>query len=123
MGGLCSQETVPVIVTGEDFALDVFMTKDSTNQPFDLSGATEIIAVLPNNDGSFLEKKLTTGGIVLVSGPGGNFTILGTPVESKLLKPNNATSLDIRITIGGKLTIVVIENAINVIPPAYPDAP
>lgn len=127
MGGICTvQKSVPVIVRGEDIVLDVFLTKDNSNQPFDLTLATQIVAVLPNQEGSsplFLEKTLTGGGIVVVSGPGGNFQILATAAQTKILAVNEATSLDVRLTIGGKLTIVVIQNAINIVDPAYPAAP
>lgn len=127
MGGICSvQKTVPVIVRGEDVVLDVYLTQDNSNQPFDLTLASQIMAVLPNQEGNspaFLEKTLTGGGITLVSGPGGHFQVTATAAESKVLAVNEATSLDIRITIAGKLTIVVIQNAINIVDPAYPAAP
>lgn len=123
MGGNCTQgKNMPVLVTGEDFAIDVYLTQDGTNQPFDLSAASQITAILPNADGSFLTKTLGGGGIILVSGAGGHFQVVGNTTDSGGLAPNQATALEIQFVIGGKLTIVNINNAINVVPPAYPGA-
>ena len=120
------QQSNPIstIVTGEDCVLNVYLKQGDNGQPFDLSSVSEIVAILPNaDDTTFLECKLSTSSIILVSGPGGFFQVIITAAQSALLLTGPTIALDVRFTIAAKLTKVVIQNAVAIISPAYPTAP
>lgn len=118
------ESPLPTVVLGEDKTLDVKLKNKITRDPIDLTAATEIVAILPNADSTtFLEKKLSTAGVVLINGPTGHFQIIISASESSLLSIGSSVYIDIRFTIGGKLTKVVIKDAITIISPAYPTAP
>ena len=123
----CSKEPcVPTVIMGEDKTLDVKLTSDTTGDPLDLTGASEIEAILLNADATYLEKKLTTSGIVLVSGPGGHFQILLAASESALLQASPTGSysdIEVHLTIASKLSIGILSGSVNIIPRRYPSAP
>jgi hypothetical protein len=113
----------PTIIIGEDKTLTVRLTDASTKLPFDISAASEIIAIFSKNDATTLEKKLSTGGISILSGPGGALQILLSAADTSSLMPSPAgglSSVEIRITIAGKLTIILLENSISVISRLFP---
>ena len=124
---------VPKVVRGEDKTLTVKLNDTSTGFPFDISAATEIVAILLNQiANTYTEKKLSTSGVSILNGPGGALQIFITKIESALLAlstietdPVNGTYSDIelRLTIGGKLTIVNLFGCLWVIDPRFPAAP
>ena len=126
----CALPQPPVIVQGEDKVLDIVLRKQLPNgslgDPVDLTAATEIEAILLNTDGTFLEKKLTTSGITLISGPGGHFQISISAAQSALLAASVSpaySDIEVHFVIASKTTISIITNAVNIIPRRYPTAP
>lgn len=116
---------VATVILGEDQPVSVTLVDSTTKLPFDLSSATEIIALFQNLDLSILQKKKSTGGIVLLSGPGGAFQILLTAAETALLAPsptNGYSDLEVKVTIAGKLTIIQLPQSLKVLPRIFPSA-
>jgi len=115
---------VPTVVKGADQTLDVQL---KTQSGFvDLTSASEIKAVLLNADGSFLEKKLSTGGIVLVSGPSGHFQIQLAASETLLLAESVApaySDIQVNFVIAMKTTIVNLIGVVSIVASRYPTAP
>ena len=117
---------IPVIYQGADKTLDIFLTSQTSGDPVDITAATEIEAIFLNTDGTFLEKKLTTAGIAIISGPGGHFQIYLAAADTALLAVSASggySDVEIHLVIGGKTTIVVLSNAVNILARRYPTAP
>ncbi len=115
---------VPTVIMGEDKTLTVRLTDAATQNYVDLTAATEIVAFFLNADSTYLQKKLTTSGIVLVSAVGGLFNILLTAAETELLALSPAggfSNIEIHYTIGGKVTIVQLKSVIQVIASLFPN--
>lgn len=116
--------TVLKIVAGSDFSFNIVIINTVTNFPVDVTTASEIVVVFPNADGTtYLELKLTTGGVTIVNGPGGVINVAGTAVQSAALMTGSPLAIDLKYTIAGKLTITTINGALSVAAPAYPAAP
>lgn len=116
---------VPTVIIDEDKVLDIRLTSQKTKDPFDLTSATEIEAIFINADNTYLIKKLTLAGIVLISGPGGHFQVILTSAETALLAPSivgGYSDIEIHITIAGKLTIVILSQSFLCIERRYPGA-
>lgn len=118
---------IPTIIQGEDAVLDVkFLNARPPKDPIDLTAATEIKAIMVNTDGSYLEKKMTDGGIVLVSGPGGHFQIVIDSADSTLLavSPSGFRSdIEVHYTIATKEKIVILSQEVLIKARRFPSAP
>ena len=115
---------VPEIVAGEDKVLTIQLEDKKTKEFIDLTGASEIIALLKNADDTTLQKKLTDSGINILSSLAGKFQVLLSATETGLLalSPTGGYSdLEIRFTIAGKLTIVKLPNTILVTQKLFPN--
>lgn len=97
------------IVQGEDRVLSLTFADDDGNR-FDLTTATEIVASFGQDDGTALTKQLTDivviqppsttpGGIVLVSGPGGQITVDLTSTDTASLKAVDRGDFEVVITL------------------------
>ena len=116
--------SVPVVIQGEDKTLGIRLKSSTSGDPYDLTAATEIEAVFLKTDNTCLHKKLTTGGIVLVSGPGGYFQVLLTDTETPLLALSPVagySSIEIRVTIGGKVNYVQLVDSMQVVASLFPN--
>lgn len=113
----------PLIVKGSDRPLNVRLLSKTTGLPVDISAATEIIAAFLKEDNTTLEKKLSAAGIVVTSGPGGAFQVLLSAADTALLATGygeSFQSMEIKYTIAGKITIVLLKDSIQVAPPMFP---
>lgn len=118
------KSSVPTIIMGEDKILTVQLQDQKTKEFIDISGATEIIALFMKSDNTALQKKLSLSQIVVISGLAGKFQIILTSVDTASLMQTPAdsySSIEIRLTIASKLTIVKLENTILVAPKLFPD--
>lgn len=107
----------PVIIQGEDDTLDVRLISEKTNDPFDVTGATEIEAKFQNFDGTVKVFKLSLSEISIVSGVGGHIRIILDASSTVLLKPsasNGLSSFELYVTILGKITIIQFVNQIKI---------
>lgn len=107
------------IIRGSDQPIQVqlFIQEGSCEHKkfFDISGATEIVAKFLNQDGTFLEQKLTDTKIVIDDGPSGLLTINFDEAETASLKIGDCESMEMTITIGTKTYIYQFKEEIKVI--------
>lgn len=99
----------PRVVQGGAKILTVNLVSQSTGLPFDASAATEIVASFLNTDGSTLEKKLSTAGIINLDKS--TFQVSLSAADTALMAPSNAnpngiSDIVLQITISGVLTII-----------------
>lgn len=120
--GDCNPQCPPQIYTGEDKNLTVRLWSKSNKLPFDLTSASEIIAAFINADGTILQLSMTSGAITLLSAPGGAMQIALTAAQTTLLavaSGNGYQGFQIKITIGGRITIKELPNSIQVVAPLF----
>lgn len=78
-------KTYVSIYTGEVRTLNLRVVfSDCTN--FDLTGIVELCVKFPKNDGSYLLKKLSAGGVTIVDALHGKFSVLLTATDTASLK-------------------------------------
>jgi hypothetical protein len=114
--------SAPLVYLGEDSTLSVRLVNKTTKDPFDLSVASEIEAILPNEDGTLLVKKLSTSGIVIISASGGHLQVVLSASETSLLAASingGYSDIEIDLTISGKKKFVTIKNAVQILPKRY----
>lgn len=134
------KDPVPKIVVNvdptksEDKTLSVLLMDPRTKAGFDLSAATEIVAVLANADNTNLELKLSLSQVVVINNPVGSLQIIITKAQSALLKlspvlapaVNNDpatygfSNIELRITIASKETVVQLVDCIQIVPSLFP---
>lgn len=103
------------IFRGEDRDLLLRTVKSlETKEPRPLGGPSEIVVKFKNADDTELEKKLTTGGITIVSDDRGDFKISITAAESALLAIVNEGDICATITTGGLDRIAQFEKVLTV---------
>jgi hypothetical protein len=106
--GAC-QLPQPTVIQGEDKTLVVQLKKEDEQEYLDITTATEIDCCFLNTDGTIAHVLFTAGNVAILSGPSGKIGISLTPSVSSLLalSPDGSYSdIEIRLTMGGKLTIV-----------------
>ena len=108
------------IYLGEDKTLNFRLTDDKTKNPFDLTSATEVIAIFPVSSGLPIQKKKSLNELVVVSAVGGRFDVALSSADTARLELGAVVAVEIRITIATLLTIVQIPQALNVVPSLFP---
>jgi len=116
---------VPEVVQGEDKSLDISLTDAVTGDPFNLTAATEIDCLFLKTDDTCIHKKLTLSEVVITNAPFGRFRILLLIADTALMKLSDLengvySDIEIRITVAGKLTIVLLKGVISVVPKLFP---
>jgi hypothetical protein len=113
----CDQQPV-LIPVGGDKILTFTLTSQTTGYPIDITAATEIVAAFLNQTGvvpSALEKKLSTSGVTILSGPGGVCQTTISEAETASLA-TGIQGVIFKVTLAGITTPVNLQNAINVQP-------
>lgn len=87
----------------------------TTGIPVDLSACTEIVANLPNADGTFTQLKLSDSDVTILS-PAvlGQFTVAIDAIDSAKLNVATAQNVDVVFTISGQDTTVRFYSALSV---------
>lgn len=104
------------IVRGEKINLSLFIV-DENDRPKNLTDFDEICFCIKKDDGTTLEKKLTTGGEITVDNVVlGEFTVHLLSVDTNALSIGDKQSFDVKITNTGtgELRIVKYEEALNI---------
>lgn len=119
----CVPQEIPEITIGYGWVHTFTIDDDNTGFPVDLSTASQITASYKNLDGSVLVLTLIggLGGIALISGPGGTFSVTGTDLQSAPLALGNGDGLGnvfITYTIGGLTKPINLENVIKITDPS-----
>lgn len=93
----------------------VRLRDQSSDDPIDLTSATEITVCLKNADETDLELTLTDLEISLVSGPLGKFLVTVTSAQSALLKVLDNASMQVSYTLSGNTRRTIVERAYSVL--------
>lgn len=99
-----SCELAVQIVQSEEKYFLVYLFYADTGEPFDLTSATEIVALFPGTSGTPVEKRKTTGDITVIgSAGGGKIEIACSTVDTAamLASPQFRQDLQIVVTISG----------------------
>lgn len=120
-------KVVPTIILGEDKTLNFKLTVENDcqecNDPFDLTGATEIECIFLKNDNTGLLIKLTDLKVVILNAAAGKFQALLSAAETEelALPPDGEyADVEVRVTIGGKKTIVLLRDSVQILNKIYP---
>ena len=120
-------EPAPVtqtVIQGENKSLNVRLVNADDNDPYDLTLATEIIAVFPSTAAPlYVEKKLSLSQVVLTNAGAGKMMINLTPADTNLLPIGTAVSFEVRVTSGGSITSIQLLGVLNVVASLFPTAP
>lgn len=112
------------VVQGQDLSLNVRLVTADPGDPFDLTSASEIVAVFASTQAPlYIEKKLSMSQITIASAAGGRFLVLLSPADTNLFPINAQASFEVRVTIAGKITTIQFLNALNVVASLFPTAP
>lgn len=85
------------------------------NDPMDITDATEIVVNLLKSDGTILQLKLSTGGVVaIVEGILGKFSVLISVINSALLNVGEFQTFDVTFTIDSVVTTIPFIGALSV---------
>jgi hypothetical protein len=102
------------IVKGEDVTLTVNI-RDADDNPYSLSGITEITARFPKDSSTAaVEKTLTDTSIVIVSSTLGQITIALTDTDTALMKAGSQQSLELFLDVGTTRRIVQLRNMLSI---------
>src|SRR5579875_247569 len=100
------------IIQGGQFQLVVDI-RDQNDEPFDLTGLTELTTVFQNADGTETELKYSLSQIALVGAASrGQISINGSAAQSALFSPADVGTLELAITIGSADPIKVQEQGL-----------
>jgi hypothetical protein len=117
------EEVTPTIIRGEYKVLNVQLQDISKNTFFNLTGATEIDCVFLKDDQTYLTKKLTLSGVVIIDAPSGKIQIILLEADtlSLLITPEGELSgLEVRVTIASKKFYAQLKNTFKVVASMFP---
>ncbi len=110
---LCKPKIIE-ITRGEDRSVPLTVVKQNTcNEPFDLTGATEINVRFPTDTG-FLEKKLTLAEVTIVNAVLGMISVTLSDTDTTTLKVGSQQSFDVIIDIGTTRRIALFDELLTV---------
>jgi hypothetical protein len=112
------------IVQGSRFTYLVNLFQPNSDQPYDLTGATSIVAAHPGSDGHAVKKTLGDGVDVIGAAGAGVIRITGDATDSAamLINPNPETLQDLQVTVvigTNDPDILLIPEALNIVPQPY----
>jgi hypothetical protein len=111
------------IIQGGDKLLQIKLWDVANKKPYDLTSATEVVAILPiTASPTYLEKRLSLSQVTVDSAVLGEATIILGPSDTSSLTPGANISFEVRITIAGKVQPVQFLQALNVVPSLFPTA-
>lgn len=104
------------LVRNEDATIPFTLIKArDTFVPLDISAATEIVARFVKEDGTKLEKTMTSGAVVIVNGPAGQGTVSVAQADTKILQVSERANMEIQVQFGAApYRIVQIRGKLNV---------
>lgn len=97
-----------------------FNLQDCDGEPFDISTATDIWVLFQTEEDPPVILKLSEDDVEVTNGGAGKFSCLMSKTNALLLK-SGKISCEVRITIGGEVTVVEIENQLTVSASLFPD--
>lgn len=119
----CSDLNQIDIVQGQDKVFYVDLFYKDTQEPFDLTGVSEIVASFPATiSGTTVEEKYTLSGVAVVGAAGGGKISVTCPAaDTAKIRQNTAQlqDLQINVTVSSKLSIFILQAVLNIMPPSY----
>jgi type VI protein secretion system component VasA len=112
----CEVDKWAKVYTGSDKTLNFRLTDKVTKNPLDLTSATEIEVLFPVSDGGLpVSKKLTLSQVTITLAVAGKFSVALSAVDTARLEIGAAISIEVKVTIATKVSIIQIDDALNVI--------
>lgn len=111
----CDESTVINVIRGSDREITIRIETKKSQEPFDLTGVSEIEACFLKEDDTILSKKMTTGGVSVVSALAGKIKVILTETDTATLKVGESRSFEVLVTIGSVTSIVQFIEQLNVI--------
>jgi type VI protein secretion system component VasA len=112
----CETDKRAKVYTGSDKTLNFRLTDKVTKNPLDLTSATEIEVLFPVSDGGLpVSKKLTLSQVTITLAVAGKFSVALSAVDTARLEIGAAISIEVKVTIATKVSIIQIDDALNVI--------
>jgi hypothetical protein len=102
------------VIQGEDKSLVVHLVDAETEEPVDLTSATEIKARFRKADGTVLQKLLSTAGVAVVSIAGAKIEITLTEADTALLLLGSKQDFEVESQVGTTTTIVKFPRSLTV---------
>ena len=133
------ESNIPVLVAGEDITLNLEFFNATKGLPpdqryIDITAATEIKVILLSNAApgpGFIEETLTGEEVTITNGPFGKAQVI-IPASDSIqlalspLDPNTGaptvSDIEVRLTIGGKMSRFNLIGVVQIIPSRYPSA-
>jgi hypothetical protein len=104
------------IIQGEDKILIVDLINGTTNEPFDLTGATEILCHFGGaNPPLCVDETLSGGNVTIISPLLGKIQISLPAADTDNLATGTDLGFEVQITINGKVSIAQLLASIDVI--------
>lgn len=101
------------ITQGTDVTLNLYV-RDSDDQPYSLSGATEINVKLPAAAGGAVEKKLSLAEVTVVSAELGHISVAYSDTDTDLLLAGTEQDFEVVIDVGSTRKIAKFEAQLTV---------
>jgi hypothetical protein len=102
------------IIRGEDRTVQLGV-RNADGSPYDLSGATEIVITLENENGTTTDFKLSLGAMAVVTPLAGLMSLTITAAQSAILKVGNTMDMQASITSSGLIRKVLFEGILTVL--------
>jgi hypothetical protein len=103
------------VISGQTKIINVYAFKKSTNEPLDLTAATQIEAVFKKSDDTLLTLNLS-GGVSRVSDLGGKFRVTISTTNTGALKQDEKQDWEIAITFASEKYIYQFKECLDVNP-------
>ena len=104
------------IIQGEDRIIPVILLIDNEPfKPWDITGATEIVATFIKRDNATLLKKLSLAEVTIVEAVCGQIEIALTAADTDSMRVSDKQSFEVAVTIAGKVRKTQIIGRLNVI--------
>jgi hypothetical protein len=113
----CSSSQLPVfsIYLGDAKQMNLAAIYSDFGGPLDLTSCTEIVINLPNEDGTFLQLKLSTADVTIQTPEVlGKFYATITALQSALLNVGELQTFNVTFTISGQVFTVPYVNSLSV---------
>jgi len=102
------------LVKGEDKEIFVIIENEETQEPLDISTASEIKAIFQGASNTLITRKLSLAEIVIVSGIGGKFKIKLTETNTASFRAGNDLDFETEIQIGTNTYIIQFLKSLTV---------
>lgn len=108
-----------IIYKGQDIVIKARVREKVSQEPIDLTGATEIKVIFPKFDGTGFEKTLTGGAVAITSALAGKIEITLDEIDTADLKEGVGLIVEVEVQKGADTKITQKQKAITVVKRQY----